>query len=551
MAMERRYKPLGQGLPGKANFKVPDLSDGNLIEWDATAGKWIISEILSTEQGGTLGGGQAVISDPTADDKTWLVLKNGSSGASGGGVLVHSSDGQLYLDNRRDSGGIHLRGWNASSVSHDMIIADPDGATGLYWNGVRTLSTKDGGVLVEGTEAGFTSVRSGAGGVSLGTTSGGSGILRQRDDAGANEGIHILLQKNSGVVLYYDDTKRLETVNLGAQLRGDGTNTRLQLLDSDETDLALFQHTTTDLILDNRVNSGVVEIRGKDSGGTTTTLASMDPDGAVELSYNGSVKVETVPSGICISDSGDAPRNTRADVQIEWRDITSSVVFATQDGNGRGHIYWNAVSGTQEYLVSSEEASWYSFGGANGHFFKTATGGTAGNSITWRDEFYINGGVQVGTPTGGYKGVGTLNAENGVYDNNSLLTDYVFDAELEGDVDTAKWDRTVPNKPIRRPVPGTDNGEGPEYEDLGEEVRVHEPARDFKGRQDDLDPKTFAAKWRRDRKLPAFVRKGRDPDGDLSVGEATQRLLETCEVQAVHIDKLLARIEALEEARNG
>ena len=34
-------------------------------------------------------------------------------------------------------------------------------------------------------------------------------------------------------------------------------------------------------------------------------------------------------------------------------------------------------------------------------------------------------GVQVGSPTGGDKGAGTLNA-NAVYDDNTLLTDYVF-----------------------------------------------------------------------------------------------------------------------------
>jgi hypothetical protein len=36
------------------------------------------------------------------------------------------------------------------------------------------------------------------------------------------------------------------------------------------------------------------------------------------------------------------------------------------------------------------------------------------------------GGVQVGSPTGGYKGAGTLNAQ-AVYDDNVLLTDYVFE----------------------------------------------------------------------------------------------------------------------------
>jgi hypothetical protein len=40
--------------------------------------------------------------------------------------------------------------------------------------------------------------------------------------------------------------------------------------------------------------------------------------------------------------------------------------------------------------------------------------------------FWSNGGVTVGTPTGGDKGVGTLNA-TACYDDNVLLTDYVFE----------------------------------------------------------------------------------------------------------------------------
>lgn len=37
---ERRYKLLDRGLPGKCNFDVDDLSDDEIVTWDATAGKW-------------------------------------------------------------------------------------------------------------------------------------------------------------------------------------------------------------------------------------------------------------------------------------------------------------------------------------------------------------------------------------------------------------------------------------------------------------------------------------------------------------------------------
>jgi len=55
----------------------------------------------------------------------------------------------------------------------------------------------------------------------------------------------------------------------------------------------------------------------------------------------------------------------------------------------------------------------------------------------WQDgaasTFQVIGSVQVGNPTGGDKGAGTINA-GAVYDDNVLLTDYVFDKYFDGHV---------------------------------------------------------------------------------------------------------------------
>ncbi len=37
---DRRYKLIGSGLPGKASFKVGDLTDGQTVEWNAVTEKW-------------------------------------------------------------------------------------------------------------------------------------------------------------------------------------------------------------------------------------------------------------------------------------------------------------------------------------------------------------------------------------------------------------------------------------------------------------------------------------------------------------------------------
>jgi len=138
-----------------------------------------------------------------------------------------------------------------------------------------------------------------------------------------------------------------------------------------------------------------------------------------------------------------------------------------------------------------------------------------------------------GGADGGDKGAGTINAK-GVYDDGTLLTCYVLEAEMTGKVDLAKWDGLVLN--------GKD-GKGKKI------VRDHKPAKRFSERAADLlDPKKYAEMWRKSGYLPSM------PDAEewkahgmkMSLGDLVQRLWETVECQSVHIDKLRKRIEELE-----
>lgn len=159
------------------------------------------------------------------------------------------------------------------------------------------------------------------------------------------------------------------------------------------------------------------------------------------------------------------------------------------------------------------------------------------NDATGRIELNRGGnttqGIWVGSATGGAQAQGTINAE-AVYDDGTLLTDYVFDAALDGQIDIAAYDEATPDRVERCEDTG---------KELKREVRTHGPARAFRKCMDELDPAAFEAKWRESRKLPAVARCPEKP----SLGQLAQALLETCEVQAVHIAKLEARLRALEE----
>jgi uncharacterized protein DUF2793 len=165
-----------------------------------------------------------------------------------------------------------------------------------------------------------------------------------------------------------------------------------------------------------------------------------------------------------------------------------------------------------------------------------------------------DGSVTVGSPTGGGKGAGTINA-NAVYDDNTMLTCYVFDQALDGAIDDAKWDGKVPDRIISEEIEA--------IEETGKQriikpeqtiVRTHEPMRKFRARigtvEDPLTLDGYAKHWREKRHLTSMPNEATfDPANGLSSGEWVQRLVETVEIQAVLIEELNQRVKVLETAK--
>ena len=160
-------------------------------------------------------------------------------------------------------------------------------------------------------------------------------------------------------------------------------------------------------------------------------------------------------------------------------------------------------------------------------FWCTDSGGTDQK----RMELFNDGGLVVGSPTGGNKGGGAINAQ-AVYDDNTLLSCYVFDQALDGAISIEKWDAHAPDgrhpgvRAFRRRI-GTD----------------HDP----------LTLDGYAAHWREKRHLPSMPNEAAfDLQADqLTTGEWIQRLVETVEIQAVLIEQLNQRSKANEHAPKG
>lgn len=132
-------------------------------------------------------------------------------------------------------------------------------------------------------------------------------------------------------------------------------------------------------------------------------------------------------------------------------------------------------------------------------------------------EMYLdasNRGLVVGSPTGAGKGVGTINAV-AVYDDNVLLTDYVFDLYLDGKVNPADVKQA--------------------------QSLISQPSR--------FDIDAFSSMWRQNRHLPSMPSRDEFNEKRLSIGSLAQRLWETVELQAIHIAQLNDRLKTLEAGR--
>ena len=180
--------------------------------------------------------------------------------------------------------------------------------------------------------------------------------------------------------------------------------------------------------------------------------------------------------------------------------------------------------------------------------------------------FHCSYGAVFGSASGGAKGLGTLNAI-AVYDDNILLTCYVIDQAVLGEIDLEKWDAKVPNRVIKREgiwEPVLDK-KGKVIKEVlkrkaSEEIieRKHEYARKFLARigtkYDPLTLDGFARHWKEKGHLSSYPNEDKfDPEKGMSTGDWIQRGIEVDEILAVHIETLnqqnkdlLNRVEALE-----
>jgi len=279
---------------------------------------------------------------------------------------------------------------------------------------------------------------------------------------------------------------------------------------------------------------GQLDVNGNAIGDGTLELITFTEDASAVNQVN--IENEATGSGPIISAAGgdtniDLNLNGKATGNVILRDgtdVTKDVSFEIS-GSTTGKTSTLTFAHTDDRTLTMPDRTCSILGDSSVHTLtnKTMTGtGNAFSGIAFSSLDTTTTGFVVGAPTGGDKGAGTINA-SAVYDDNVILTCYVFDQAVDGNIDNSKWDAKV----------GA--------------VGTHKPMRKFKDRigtkYDPLDIDKYTQHFKDKKHLTSMPNEVKfNVEEGMPTGEWIQRLIETVEIQAVHISQLNDRLKVME-----
>lgn len=216
-----------------------------------------------------------------------------------------------------------------------------------------------------------------------------------------------------------------------------------------------------------------------------------------------------------LAKSRGATIGSRAAVQDE--DIIGTIRWAMDDNSTA-----NYNTHVAEIIVRHDGTPAAGNGAARMEFAVTGAG-----AITTTVAYYVysDGGLRIGSASGGSKGAGTVNAV-AVYDDNVLLTCFGVEYLLDGRIDLAKWDGFAPS---------------------GRHGLAHSFAGMVSTDFDPRDHRSYFAKMTRDRALPGMPSQADWQHNTISVGGLIDRLWLAAELQVGALHSLSGEVDRLSE----
>lgn len=346
-------------------------------------------------------------------------------------ALLAGSDRAITLLNDVTSNTITIGGTGSTTSIYNLAVT---GSTFIAT--VTTVEIEDKKIAL------------GKGGSTAGLTAAGISLLGDADaevgyiQTGAADNTIFELNAPGNAFILTLDVNATKTVTVAGNLNIEG-------------DSAINQDVTTDAdVVFNKVttptyaSTGAMAINPTDdltiNQNSVAVITSVETNAKVNTIYldNGNLGIATTTPGFNTGGEGTTNANY---FSIRGASTTPGIVelgAATNSNGSRvGRIQFTNlnngsrtvftaestwVAGIRSEVVTSDSNADDDSGGT----LVFATKAEAG-SVTDRMTLNSDGGLTIGSPTGGSKGAGTLNA-TGVYDDNVLLTDYVFEKAYLG-----------------------------------------------------------------------------------------------------------------------
>jgi hypothetical protein len=220
----------------------------------------------------------------------------------------------------------------------------------------------------------------------------------------------------------------------------------------------------------------------------------------------------------------------------------ADIIFDEGTTSSSSGVYWNDPNHGIFCDRNSNLIYWKEYGT---HYWQTS-------GSTTRMSLSSSGLWMAGSAYSG-RGNGTINAQ-AVYDDGSLLSCYVFEDVVDGAIDLEKWDNQIPDLDYEETYWDEEDEKEHKSEKMKkrrvQKQRIHKPLRKFMARKgteyDPMDIDRYAKHWKEKKHLTSMPNKQKfDPKVGLSTGAYIQRLVETVEIQAVHIENLNQRLKKL------
>ena len=363
--------------------------------------------------------------------------------------IDNTGTGHLYI---KDTGIVKVRtasfGVDNADGTEAMMLMSADGAVELYFDNTKRFETTGSGVKVSAGHLDLDDSQN----IRLGNSqdfliyhNGSNSIINDNGTGNlelvTNNGTKITLQggsdtmanfiKDGAVELYYNNSKKLETVTGGVYVYGDivggvGGTGNISLGDNSKfiagngNDLQIYHSGSQSYIKHNGTGNLYIDIAANEYFSVTSeeseTIIQSQSNGAVELYFNNSKKFETTANGVYITGAAVFPDGTSNGIQIgnssdlqlyhdgsnSWiRDVgTGSLVISgsavqIKSENGGEACLKAFQNGAVELYFDNSKKFETTANGVNigNHIFTTGGNYTVGNNISVVD----GGKIKVGT----------------------------------------------------------------------------------------------------------------------------------------------------------